>query len=88
VRDTVVPGAEDPDALIVGDLNSNVQEDPVVALHEAGYTELVRTSVGARAYSYAFDGQRGYLDHALASRVLRGQVAGAAVPGSSDRGRP
>jgi hypothetical protein len=62
VRDTVVPGAEDPDVLIVGDLNSYAQEDPVVALREAGYTDLVRTSVGARAYSYASDGQRGYLD--------------------------
>lgn len=69
-------GTADPDVLIVGDLNSYAMEDPVTALRQAGYTDLVRSFVGADAYSYAFDGGWGYLDHALASPSLISQVAG------------
>ncbi len=54
--------------LIVGDLNSYAKEDPIRALEAAGFTNLVNQFVGAGAYSYVFDGQWGYLDHALGSR--------------------
>jgi predicted extracellular nuclease len=33
---------------------------------------------GPSDYSYVFDGEAGYLDHALATASLAGQVAGAA----------
>jgi hypothetical protein len=37
---------------------------------------LLETFVGAGAYSYQFQGQSGYLDHALATATLASQVAG------------
>jgi uncharacterized protein len=67
---------DDSDVLIMGDLNSYAQEDPVTALKDAGYTDLVRRFEGRDAYSYLFDGQWGYLDHALASKTLARQVTG------------
>ena len=39
---------------------------------------LVEQLSGVTAYSYAFDGQWGYLDHALASPALGPQVTGVA----------
>ena len=70
-------GSGDPDFLIIGDLNSYAQEDPITAIKNAGYTDLIHDYVGAGAYSYLFDGQSGYLDHALASPSLASQVTGA-----------
>jgi uncharacterized protein len=64
------------DALIIGDLNAYAMEDPITAIRSAGYTNLISTFVGPNAYGYAFDGQWGYLDHALASTTLAGQVTG------------
>lgn len=69
-------GSGDPDVLIIGDLNSYAKEDPIVALQSAGYTDLVALSGGPNAYSYLFDGQLGYLDHALANASLAPQVNG------------
>ncbi len=66
----------DTDALILGDLNAYAKEDPITTLQANGFTNLVSQFVGASAYSYAFDGQWGYLDHALASTSLAGQVTG------------
>ena len=34
-------GSGDADVLIIGDLNSYAKEDPIVALQDAGYTDLV-----------------------------------------------
>ncbi len=69
-------GIADSDVLIVGDLNSYAKETPVATLLAGGFTDLVSAIVGADAYSYLFDGQFGYLDHALASASLVGQVSG------------
>ena len=81
-------GSGDPDFLIIGDLNSYAQEDPIEAI-KAGpddiagtgddYTNLIEQYQGAYAYSYIFDAQAGYLDHALASSSMAGQVTGAEV---------
>jgi predicted extracellular nuclease len=68
----------DPDRLIIGDLNSYDHEDPITALTDAGYTDLVKDFGGEYAYGYVFDGQVGYLDHGLANPSLRPQVTGAA----------
>ena len=70
-------GSGDPDVLILGDLNSYAKEDPVRVLEKAGYVNLAPKFLGTDAYSYAFDGQWGSLDHALASASLAGQIAGA-----------
>ncbi|RJQ74697.1 ExeM/NucH family extracellular endonuclease [Pseudonocardiaceae bacterium YIM PH 21723] len=77
VGNTVIPAADDPDVLIVGDLNAYAGEDPVAVLESAGYVNLIKQYQGAEAYSYGFDGQWGYLDHALASVSLAGQATGA-----------
>lgn len=63
--------------LIIGDLNSYAMEDPIMALVNAGYTDLLRQFYGDAAYSYVFDGQFGHLDHALASASLLPEVTGA-----------
>ena len=71
-------GSGDPDFLIIGDLNAHAREDPITAIRDAGYTDLIRAFVGDDAYSFAFMGESGYLDHALASPSLTPQVTGAA----------
>ena len=76
----------DPDYLIIGDLNSYAQEDPIDAIKAGAddtagtaddYTNLIAAYQGPFAYSYVFDGQAGYLDHALANASMAGQVTGA-----------
>ncbi len=71
-------GSGDSDVLIIGDLNSYAKEDPIVALQSAGYTDLVAAFGGPSAYGYVFDGQLGYLDHALSNPSLTPQVTGVA----------
>jgi Ca2+-binding RTX toxin-like protein len=80
-------GSGDPDFLIMGDLNSYAQEDPIDAIKAGAddlagtsddYTNLISQYQGTYAYSYTFDGQAGYLDHALANPSLTAQVVGAA----------
>jgi PKD repeat protein len=69
-------GTGDQDVLLVGDYNSYAKEDPIKALEAAGFTNLIDERLGADAYSYVFDGQWGYLDHALGSQSIRSQVTG------------
>jgi predicted extracellular nuclease len=71
-------GSNDTDFLIMGDLNSYMKEDPIVAIENAGYINLLTDFVGQQAYSFLFDGQVGALDHALGSPDLAGQVSGVA----------
>src|SRR5262249_54235310 len=67
VQNTVMPAVHDSDVLLIGDFNSYAKEDPIRTLEQAGFTNLVSRFSGARAYSYVFDAQWGYIDHALAS---------------------
>ncbi len=67
----------DPDFLIIGDLNSYAKEDPITAITSAGYVSLIDALLGPEAYSFVFQGQSGYLDHALANNSLVHQVTGA-----------
>jgi uncharacterized protein len=69
-------GSGDADFLIIGDLNSYTFETPIQALEADGFTNMVRAFHGLSAYSYVFNGESGYLDHALASSSLAGQIAG------------
>jgi predicted extracellular nuclease len=71
-------GTGDTDILLVGDYNSYAMEDPIIALQNGGYTHLIKTFLGSDAYSYVFDGQWGYLDHALATASMTAQVSGVA----------
>lgn len=78
-------GSSDPDFIIMGDLNSYAMEDPIKAILAGpddiisttdDYTNLIFQYQGAYAYSYVFDGQNGYLDHALANAGMASQVTG------------
>lgn len=72
-------GAEPGRDLIIGDLNAYDKEDPIQAITDAGYTDLLLSEQGEDAYTYVFDGQLGYLDHALASPGLMAQLTGASA---------
>jgi predicted extracellular nuclease len=65
-------GSRDPDYLIIGDLNAYTQEDPLTALKNAGFTNLLEAQ--SNPYSFVFDSQAGALDHAVASASLVPQV--------------
>jgi predicted extracellular nuclease len=81
-------GSGDSDFLIIGDLNAYDKEDPIDAV-KAGpddvpatdddYSDLIYHFQGEYAYSYVFDGQLGYLDHALANASLQEKVIGTTV---------
>lgn len=71
-------GVNTPNVLVMGDLNSYALEDPIVTLTAAGYVNLIADRLGPLAYSYVFDGQWGYLDHALAAAALAPQVRAVA----------
>jgi uncharacterized protein len=71
-------GSGDPDVLIIGDLNAYAKEAPISTLEAGGYVNLLARFHGDETYSYVFDGQLGYLDHALASTTLAEQAIGAA----------
>lgn len=80
-------GSGDADYIITGDLNSYAREDTITEIKAGSddiagtnddYTNLIEHFQGTYAYSYVFDGQSGYLDHALANASLFPQVTGAA----------
>jgi hypothetical protein len=68
----------DDRVLFVGDMNSYGKEDPINALTAAGLVNEVDRFERPNGipYSYVFSGVSGYLDHALATPALDGQVAG------------
>ena len=63
--------------IIIGDLNAYAMEDPITAIKDAGYDNLLFDFGGLYAYSYVFNGQHGYLDHALSSTALTPFITGA-----------
>ncbi|ASP48779.1 ExeM/NucH family extracellular endonuclease [Cognaticolwellia beringensis] len=71
---TYPTGIADDDILIIGDLNAYTKEDPVSTIENAGYTNLAQKFIGDMAYSYAYQGEIGTLDHALASASLTDKV--------------
>lgn len=64
--------------LILGDMNAHRNEDPVTAIRNAGFTELVERSQLPN-YSFVFAGQHGTLDYAFASEHLLDQVQQAYI---------
>ena len=78
-------GSNDPDMMILGDINAYAMEDPIQAIiagsdDTAGtaddYNNLINLFGGPSAYSYVFSAQWGYLDHGLANTPLTTQVTG------------
>ncbi|GAA1479198.1 ExeM/NucH family extracellular endonuclease [Nocardioides aestuarii] len=62
---------------LTGDFNSYTREDPMLALEDAGWTQL--TSDTADEWSYSFDGQSGSLDHVLANDAALAAVTGVDI---------
>lgn len=71
-------GSGDADFLIVGDLNSYSQEDPIRWMVQAGYVNLGHPPTQPE-YSFVYKGASGSLDHAMASASLASQARGAVV---------
>jgi predicted extracellular nuclease len=77
----VAAAAGDAKVLLIGDFNSYGYEDPIAAITATGYVNQLERFVrgsGAMPYSFVFNGEAGYLDHALASAALSPQVVDAA----------
>ena len=68
----------DDDILIMGDLNAYAKEDPITLFLKHGFYDLHRYFHADSSYTYTFGGTAGYLDHAISSASLLGQVTGAA----------
>ena len=64
--------------LLVGDFNAYFGEDPMQYFGSQGYTNLINAIIGAKAYSYNFGSQAGYLDHGLANAPMNGLVRSVA----------
>ncbi len=67
---------DDPDVLIVGDLNSYTGEQPILNLETAGYAEQL-TRFDENAYTYIYGGEKGILDHVMANSTMAKQITGA-----------
>jgi predicted extracellular nuclease len=76
----VQAAAGNPDVLVIGDMNAYGMEDPVTALRDAGLINQVERFLrrGGIPYSYVFDDESGYIDHALTTASLSKRVLGVA----------
>ena len=70
--------AEDPDILILGDLNCTVGEEPMTILINAGYEEQILKYDDA-AFSHCYNNEGNLIDHALANASMAAQITGAGV---------
>ena len=74
---SIVPNKyEDPDVLIIGDLNSCTGEIPMKMLYEEGYDCLMNI-YEPNGYSIVYNRTIERLDHALASATMAAQITGA-----------
>ncbi len=64
--------------LILGDMNAYRNEDPIGAIRDAGFTELMDEKQG-QTWSFVYFGQHGTLDYAFASDALLGKVQQAFI---------
>lgn len=68
--------ATDPDVLVMGDLNAYGEEDPIRTLEAGGFESLNKRIPKEDRYSYQFNGEFGYLDHALSTASMKDQITG------------
>ncbi|GAB4063674.1 ExeM/NucH family extracellular endonuclease [Uliginosibacterium sediminicola] len=71
---TLTSSSGESDAIMVGDFNAYLNEDPLAVLEAAGFEALHRRLAGTARYSYVFSGQTGALDHAFVTPSLSSQV--------------
>lgn len=73
-------GEAGENVLLMGDFNAYSEEDPIQALTDAGWSDLVADLTDDQ-YTYTFDGELGSLDHVIASPGIAAQVTGVGVWG-------
>jgi predicted extracellular nuclease len=73
----VIAATNDNDVLVIGDLNAYGKEAPIDLLANNGFADQIARFNGDEGYSYVFDGEAGYLDHALANATMAAQITGA-----------
>lgn len=80
--------SESNNFIIIGDLNSYYKEEPIQSIISGpdnsqgtfdDYYDLIQTYLGENAYTYVYDSQFGYLDHALANNFLYQHVKGVSI---------
>jgi len=64
--------------LILGDMNAYRNEDPINAIRQAGFKELMDEKQG-KTYSFVFFGQHGTLDYAFSSESLLDNIDNAFI---------
>lgn len=69
---------KDPDILIMGDLNCQMDEQAITVIMNAGFEEQL-LEYDANAYSYIYKGTHELIDHAFANETMSAQITGAAV---------
>lgn len=69
---------QDPDILIMGDLNAQMDEECMTVLLENNYTEQL-LYYDENAYSYIYSRTHKLIDHAFANSTMATQITGAAV---------
>ena len=69
---------QDPDILVMGDLNCQMDEDAITVLLNDGLTEQL-LAFDQNAYSYCYQGSANLIDHVFANSSMAGQITGAAV---------
>ena len=62
--------------LLLGDFNAYSGEEPIENLVEAGFNDLAAELPVEQSYTYAFNGELGALDHALASSEIAPAIEG------------
>ncbi len=69
---------KDPDILVMGDFNAEMDEECISIILDAGFAEqLLRFDEDA--YSYKYQGSPELIDHAFANSTISEQITGAAV---------
>jgi LPXTG-site transpeptidase (sortase) family protein len=69
-------GTDDPDIVMLGDLNSYAKEDPIETLEAGGFINSAHAFLGEDAYSYVFNEYVGGLDYAMVSPTFYTQTSG------------
>ena len=69
----------DQDVLVMGDLNAYAKEDPIQTFVNNGFKDLHQQFHPDTSYSYVYNGEVGYLDHALANESMSKQITGVSV---------
>lgn len=70
---------DEPNALIIGDLNSYRMEDPIRTLIRAGWIDVTGQFLEPPVYSYRYFGEIGTLDYAFANPAMMEHIEDAVI---------